>query len=729
MNYLFGLFLLLGTAGIAKGQYRLVVHVSDSSSGEPLPGATVVLAGSHQGDVTGLQGFAHLGPVAKGNYQIRVSCIGYRARGLNRELPGTSGDTLEVSLTALSEGISPIVISTTRIPELTANTPVHIDVIGSEDMEEGTAMSPSNLVELLSELSGTQVQQTSSVSGNMSIRLQGLDGRYTQWLADGFPLYGGFSGSLNVLQTPPLDLKQVEIIKGAGSALYGGDAISGIINLISKTPDSVLDAEGVLNQTDRGETDFSGYYGKRNGKTGWTFLVSAARLQPRDINKDGFSDIPRVRQLTLHPSFYWYPDRRTTLSLGINYSLEQRQGGDMLALTKGPDSLHDFLETNKTRRDFSQLTLTRRLKRGQVFTFKNSVAYFNRSISVPGQSLNGIQWSSYWEADLMSGRGRHRDLAGMDFNSDRFLPGRDKSLADLAYRHQSLGFFVQDDWNTGNKTVLETGVRTDFSRGVFPLPRAAFLYQLSPSISLRVGGGLGYKIPNIFNAGSEEQAYGKVYPISPSVHAEESSSASFSIHYQGSLGRLISLQLDQDFYETLLDHALIANPDSLAGGSQYFMNAPGPVISRGFETNAQFSLEDWSLNLSYTFTDARQIYLPGDPLLPLSPRGKFLSSLLYEQDGFLTAGVEAFYTGHQILGDGSLTPDYWTFDFMVEKSMGPFTLLLNIENFTDTRQSRFGALYSGTIQKPQFQEVFAPLVGRVANLSLKIDWGQGSGKD
>src|ERR1044072_820952 len=97
-------------------------------------------------------------------------------------------------------------------------------------------MKPGDIRVVLSESTGSQTQQTSATSANASIRIQGLDGRYTQVLKDGFPMYAGFSSGLGLLQPPPLDLHQFEVIKGSASTLYGGGAIAGLVNLISKTP-------------------------------------------------------------------------------------------------------------------------------------------------------------------------------------------------------------------------------------------------------------------------------------------------------------------------------------------------------------------------------------------------------------------------------------------------------------------------------------------------------------
>lgn len=114
---------------------------------------------------------------------------------------------------------------------------------------------------LLNESTGIITQQTSATSGNAAIRIQGLDGRYTQILKDGFPVFAGAASGLGLLQTPPLDLKQVEIIKGSTSTLYGGGAIAGLINLISKTPEEKRDLSLHLNGTSGKGLDVSGFTG------------------------------------------------------------------------------------------------------------------------------------------------------------------------------------------------------------------------------------------------------------------------------------------------------------------------------------------------------------------------------------------------------------------------------------------------------------------------------------
>src|SRR3546814_395083 len=121
-----------------------------------------------------------------------------------------------------------VVITATRSSRTIDNIPTRVEVIAGEELDEKGNMKPGDIRMLLAESTGIQTQQTSATSGNSSIRIQGLDGKYTQMIRDGFPLYSGFSGGLGLLQIAPLDLQQVEVIKGSSSTLYGGGAIAGL---------------------------------------------------------------------------------------------------------------------------------------------------------------------------------------------------------------------------------------------------------------------------------------------------------------------------------------------------------------------------------------------------------------------------------------------------------------------------------------------------------------------
>ena len=130
-----------------------------------------------------------------------------------------------------AEAEEEIVVQATRSGRRVQDEPLRVEVIGREEIEEKILMRPGNIAMVLSETGGLRVQVTSPALGSSNIRVQGMYGRYTQLLADGLPLYGGQTSSLGLLQIPPTDLGQVEVIKGSVSALYGASALGGVINL------------------------------------------------------------------------------------------------------------------------------------------------------------------------------------------------------------------------------------------------------------------------------------------------------------------------------------------------------------------------------------------------------------------------------------------------------------------------------------------------------------------
>jgi len=133
--------------------------------------------------------------------------------------------TVTVQLLEQAQALTPVVVTATRIPRQLEDEPVRVEVLAGEDIAEKTEMRLADLTVLPREISGVRVQPTSPALGAANIRIQGLPGRYTQLLSDGLPLYGGQIGGLGLLQIPPLDLRQAEVIKGAATALYGPAAL------------------------------------------------------------------------------------------------------------------------------------------------------------------------------------------------------------------------------------------------------------------------------------------------------------------------------------------------------------------------------------------------------------------------------------------------------------------------------------------------------------------------
>lgn len=186
-----------------------------------------------------------------------------------------------------------IVVQATRTGRRVQDEPIRVDVINREEIEEKLLMRPGNIAMLVSETPCVRVQTTSPALGAANVRIQGLKGRYTQILADGLPLYGGQTPSIGLLQIPPTDLGQVEIIKGAASALYGPSALGGVINLVSRRPASEPQGELLLNTTSRDGQDVTGYVAAPLSSVLSASLTSGYDRQSRqELNDDGWADMP-----------------------------------------------------------------------------------------------------------------------------------------------------------------------------------------------------------------------------------------------------------------------------------------------------------------------------------------------------------------------------------------------------------------------------------------------------
>ncbi|HYE58276.1 MAG TPA: TonB-dependent receptor [Rhodothermales bacterium] len=717
--------LLLGALP-AFAQTGLRVRVLDAHERTPLPGATVRLAGTPFGATAGPEGLAMLTDVPPGAYTLSVTYVGYREATEAVTLPRTDTSALVVLLEEDEEALEEVVVSTTRTSRTIADTPTRVEVIGEEEIGEKVNMEPSNISMMLNESPGITVQQTSAVSGSATFRIQGLEGRYTQLLRDGFPLYGGFSGSLSLLQVPPLDLAAVEVIKGPASTLYGGDAIAGIVNLVTKRPTEEGERSLLLNATTAGGLDAAGYYAKRGARTGVTALVSANLQQAYDAEDDAFTNLPETRRLTVSPTFFRYG--AGTLEAGITASAEAREGGDVRAVRGDAPG---YTERNVSERFTTRLGYERPLGRGATLRLRTSGSTFHRSVTVPGSRFEGRQMASYADASTLLRRGRHSAVAGFDLRNDAFEHDEAASpgARSLDHAHGALGAFVQDTWDFSPTLALESGLRVDRLGDLggpfrdrptwFVLPRAFVLVRPRANVALRVGGGLGYKAPTVFLEEAEARAFEGVRPLSDDLKAERSAGANFDVNVRRLLGP-VALTFNQAFFVTRLQHALALSPQP--DGTTSIINAAGRTHTRGSETTARLSVEPLTLFLGYVYLDAHRDRAGTPAPVPLTPAHRTYTVLVWEQHGRFRLGVEAYYTGPQDLTGGGRSPGFLVAGVMGERRFGRVRAFLNFENVLDARQSRTMPLVTGPRTNPTFPDIWGPTDGFIANGGVKVDF-------
>jgi outer membrane receptor protein involved in Fe transport len=721
MRKIFLCFTVMLFAATIYCQHTLQVKVVDADSKKPLSFGSVSLKGAKTGVVADSTGLAKMINLPPGLQSIIVSYIGYEAQEILITIP-VSDPYITVELVA-NEEEEEVVIQSTRSTRTIKDIPTRVEFVAGEELDEKANMKPGDIRMVLNESTGITTQQTSATSANSSIRIQGLDGRYTQILKDGFPLYAGFSGGLGLLQTPPLDLKQFEVIKGSSSTLYGGGAISGLVNLISKIPTEEGELKFHIDITSAGGLNTSGFYGKRNKATGITLFASRNSNSAYDPSDVGLTAIPKFERYTVNPKLFFYINEKTDLQVGFNLTNENRTGGD-IEFIKG-EKASGYSEKNTTDRFSTQFSFERRFERDRSIKFKNSIGVFQRTIKVGSSYLFAAdQISSFSELTYSDHGERSEWIAGINLLTDNFKEDKGTSAIVLRNYHQNTaGLFVQNNFKPSDKFSLETGLRGDYINdyGFAILPRLSMLFKISPKLSSRIGGGMGYKTPTIFTEDAERLLYKNVAPIDPDQNKlERSYGVNADINYKTRFADdKISFSINHLFFYTRIHDPLILK-QPFGSPIAFFQNVNGHFDSRGMETNVKLGYSDFKLFLGYTLTKA---YLHEGSIETenfLTSRHRLNSVLLYEVEEKWKLGLEAYYFSKQNLSDGATGKPYWITGFMIEKLWEKFSLYINFENFTDSRQTRFDTIYTGTIDNPRFRDIYAPLDGFVVNGGIKL---------
>ena len=618
------------------------------------------------------------------------------------------------------EEIEEIVVTTTRNRRSFEQQPTRVEVLGGEEINEKANMKPGDIRMLLNESTGIHVQQTSATSFNSSIRIQGLDGKYTQLLRDGMPLYGGFSGGLSLLQVAPLDLQQVEVVKGASSTLYGGGAIAGLVNLISKKPGAEAERSLLMNATSAGGVDLSGYFAAMEDGIGSSLFTSYNSSEAYDPADNGLSAIPEFERWTFNPGLF-IEGENSQLRIGLSAVKENRLGGSMDHI-EGRRIPATYFEDSATERLSSQIEYVARLSSGGELVLRNSVNHYQRELDVPGFSFAGTQLSSFSEAHVLGATASMDWVAGFNIWTEDFDQAGPRSNMTLDFDSRTEGVFFQGTIPLGERWMLEGGLRVDHtsSYGSFVLPRFSLLFTPSATTTLRIGGGLGYKEPIPFTEEAEAIQFRGVIPLdSSALDAEQSAGANIDINRSFTLGRDVTLNLNLLLFYTRVDDPLrLVQLDS--GHLAY--RQPGDYLdTQGAEINAIFRWQDFKIFLGYTHADVEEHGAVDRTEYPLVPKDRFNSVFVYEVEDDLRVGLEAYYYGRQVLTDGTRSRDFWIFGLMMEKIFSDsYSLFLNFENFTDTRQTRFESINSGSLANPVFADIFAPLDGFVINGGIKL---------
>jgi outer membrane receptor for ferrienterochelin and colicins len=701
---------------VTFSQQLITFQVKDTLSSENLVGVAIQIKGTENGVITDEKGKASIKTNNK-SIEIIFSYVGYKNKFLKIE--NTNIDSIiVVQLKPSSTELEEVYVSSTRTNSRIEELPLKVEVLGLEEMNEESTIVPGNITSLLGDLSIITIQRTSAVNANEELRMEGLDARYTQILRDGLPLFGGFSGSLGVLAIPPLDLKQVEIIKGSSSTLYGGGAIGGLINFISKIPENKPHTTIVASSGYPFQGNLNAYTSRKIKENGYTLFTGVNIRKATDINNDGFSDIPNDASFTIHPRYFLNFGKDKNVNFGFSGTYNKRSGGDIFAIEHSANANHPFLQTDEVFRGTVDGQLQMKINKHQM-TAKAAVSGFNRDYTLTGFHFKGLQYNSFFELSDLVSFSRIDWISGVNLNAGSFRKLSSGNVLFKDYKNYTPGIFTQADIQITENISVEPGIRFDYQNnyGTFFLPRLALFIKSLKSFSFRLAYGTGYKTPELFDF-AEPSVY--LSGISDNIKIERSNGVNADINFKTLLFGNISFNIDQAFYYTSISNVNVLTTDS--NRIQTIINSVSDAKSIGTDTYVRLTYDEFELYFGLNYTEAYETNSGKRIEIPFNPNFKASTLLAYVFNINWRVGLENSFTGKQYLYNNTRVSNYWFWAAMAERKIKWGSLVLNIEDLLDERQSRHETIVTGNTTNPIFSAPWLPLEGRLITLSLKIDF-------
>ncbi len=505
-------------------------------NGEHVPFINITLDGTTIGTTTDASGHYQLNNLPVGTYTIRVSGIGYK--GESREVTTYQQATLERKFVVDEDVLhmDEVVVTANRQQSNRAEAPVVI-----------TSVSPSlfvktqsvNIAEGLCFTPGIRTECNCSNCGFTQLRMNGLDGPYTQILVNSRPVFSGLAGVYGLELIPTNMVERIEVVRGGGSALFGGNAIAGTVNVITKESKvnsfslngrygviGVSNREGMIPAGDM-QINLNASAVTDDSKSGMYIYGMYRDRDALDENGDGFSEMVSLENTTLGFNAYHKTGTRSKLTLDGYRINEFRRGGNKLDylphetditeqvkhLITGGNLSFDLFTNEK----YDKLTLyaaIQSLDRNSYYGARQDPNSYGHTDDLT--SSIGAQYAIHSDEFIFAASST---VFGIDNNNNQIndtkLGANGNPNSTLTHQMvNTLGTFIQHDW-TGKKLNISMGLRfdnylirdldsddvdyqDDYSNMVLA-PRLAFLYKINSNLRLRAGYGKGYRAPQVFN--------------------------------------------------------------------------------------------------------------------------------------------------------------------------------------------------------------------------------------
>ncbi len=599
-------------------------HVVDKATGEHLPYVSVVIEGTTIGVTTDATGHYLIKNMTPGTYTIEVSAVGYIPT--TKSVKVVAGQTTEIKFELTEDAVTldQIVVSSNRSETLKREAPSLVSVVDAEVFDR---VSATSLAGGLAFQPGVRVENTCQNCGFPQVRINGLDGRYSQILVDSHPLFSSLTGVYGLEQIPANMIERVEVLRGGGSALYGSSAIGGTINIITKEPKQSM-AEMSHTTTSIGmggamenATSLNASLVSDSGKAAVSVFAQSRTSGGYDVDGDGFTELLESNAEALGMRSMFRLSNYSRITAQYHRIKDYRRGGDNLDLPQHEaevcEQADHTIDGGSLTYDWSDPTHTNRLNIYGSFQNTARKSYYGagKDPDAYGRTHDltaaaGVQWVHEFDHLLfmpsvltLGSEVSHNDLhdTSIGYNIDT------KQVANI------YGAYFQNEWRNSQWSIL-VGGRLDkhnlVSAPIFS-PRANLRYNPTEEVSLRLSYAEGYRAPQAYDEDLHIAIVGGErtrIQLAKDLREERSRSLSASAEVYHTFGSVATNIIVEGFYTRLEDVFALREigPDDAGVAVQERYNGSGATVSGvNIEGRAMFSRK---VELQAGFTLQRSLY-------------------------------------------------------------------------------------------------------------------------
>lgn len=658
-----------------KTDANIFGHTINTETKEHIPYITIEIKGTTIATASDNTGHYFIKNIPMGKYIIKASGLGHKAS--EKEITLSKNQSIEINFELVEDVLmtEEVVVTANRNETNRNETPVIVNLITPELMENTNSFC---LSQSLNYQPGLRVENNCQNCGFQQVRINGLEGPYSQILIDSRPIFSTLAGVYGIEQIPTSMIERVEIMRGGGSALFGSNAIAGTINIITKEP--LYNSFSISNNfsTLEGKTpdntfQFNGALVTDDRKAGLTIFGTVRDRKPYYYNEDDFSELGKIDQTTFGLRSYYKTSMYSKLSLEYHHIKEFRRGGNLFDLPPDQTDITEQTDYTINGGGFNFLIFNRDLTRKlNIYSSLQSInrdSYYGagKDPNAYGKTdditaVSGVQFMNYFKKFIFLSS---EFTTGFEYNYSKLT---DKMLGYGRIIDQKAnigGAFIQNEWKDKNLSLL-IGIRADkhnlIENFIFS-PRANVRYTLFNDYTFRLSYSTGYRPPQTFDEDLHVTAVGGnvvLMRLNPDLKPEYSQSISGSFDIIKTIGNVKFDFLVEGFYTKLKD-AFVLQETGRDSSSNIILerrNGPGAKVqginlelrivpTRWINLQAGFTIQKSEYETPYQWSEDTTVSLV-DRILR-SPNNYGYISLSLNPIKLLSVAFTGIYTGSMLI--------------------------------------------------------------------------------